>query len=184
MEDLLLRWHMALALCFICNDFALHFDFRAVISLCFTFFTEVDHSDFGLININGPTLVQFNLFVGRRHNIRGAPDMDDENRPKKTFIEEIEVAGDKLVERVKELAKEGSVRQLKIVADDGDVFLETPLNMGLVVGGVVVLAAPWLAILGVIAGLVTKVRIVVEREIEDENADVTKDSDADHKDVA
>lgn len=86
--------------------------------------------------------------------------------PKKTFVEEIEVAGDKLVARVKELAQEGSVRNLKIIADDGDVFLETPLNIGLVVGGVVVLAAPWLAILGAIAGLVTKVRIVIEREVE------------------
>ena len=92
--------------------------------------------------------------------------MEDKDTGKKTtWIEEIEVAGDKLVDRVKELAREGSVRQLKIIADDGDVFLETPLNIGLVVGGVVVLAAPWLAILGAIAGLVTKVRIVVEREV-------------------
>lgn len=59
-----------------------------------------------------------------------------------------------------------AVRQMKIIADDGDVFLETPLNIGLVVGGVVVLAAPWLAILGAVAGLVTKVRIVVEHEAE------------------
>lgn len=110
--------------------------------------------------------------------------MDNENHPKKTFIEEIEVAGDKLVERVKELAKEGSVRQLKILADDGDVFLETPLNIGLVVGCVVVLAAPWLAILGVIAGLVKKVRIVVEREVESETTETTQKTNTGHKDVA
>lgn len=94
--------------------------------------------------------------------------MNEKEEPeKRTIIEEFEVAGDQLVARVKELAKEGSVRQLKIIADDGDVFLETPLNVGLVVGGVVVLAAPWLAILGAIAGLVTKVRIVVEREADE-----------------
>ena len=87
----------------------------------------------------------------------------------RTIIEEIEVAGNQLVERVKELAEEGNVRQLKIVADDGDVFLETPLNIGLVVGGVVVLAAPWLAILGAIAALVTKVRIVIEREVDEKD---------------
>lgn len=97
--------------------------------------------------------------------------MQDTNEKKKTFVEEIEVAGDKLVDRVKELAQEGSVRQMKIIADDGDVFLKTPLNVGLVVGGVVVLAAPWLAILGAIAGLVTKVRIVVEREVDEDEAD-------------
>ena len=91
---------------------------------------------------------------------------------KRTVFEEIEVAGDQLVERVKELAKEGNVRRLKIVADDGDVFLETPLNIGLAVGGVVVLAAPWLAILGAIAALVTKVRIKIERD-EDDNQENT-----------
>ena len=95
-------------------------------------------------------------------------DQSKEMKEKRTWVEEVEVAGDKLVDRVKELAKEGSVRQLKIIADDGDVFLETPLNVGLVVGGVVALAAPWLAILGAIAGLVTKVRIEIEREVDED----------------
>ncbi len=87
----------------------------------------------------------------------------------RTILEEIEVAGSQLVDRVKELAQEGSVRQLTIRADDGDVFLQTPLNLGLVVGGVVVLAAPWLALLGAIAAMVTKVRIEVEREVDESN---------------
>ncbi|MCK8462416.1 MBL fold metallo-hydrolase [Aliiroseovarius sp. S1339] len=68
---------------------------------------------------------------------------------------------------------------LEIVATHAfDVFLETPLNIGLVVGGVVVLAAPWLAILGAIAGLVTKVRIVVEREAEKSETDEAGQKDA------
>lgn len=90
--------------------------------------------------------------------------MEEKKTKGRTIIEEIEVTGAQLVERVKELAREGRVRQLKILADDGDIFLETPLNVGLVVGGAVVLAAPWLAILGVIAALVSKARIVIERE--------------------
>ena len=85
--------------------------------------------------------------------------------------EEIEVAGSELVDRVKELAAEGSVRRLKIIADDGDVFFEAPLNVGLAVSGVVVLAAPWLAVIGVIAGLVKKVKIEFERETEDDTGD-------------
>lgn len=88
---------------------------------------------------------------------------DAEKKKENTIWESMEVAGNQLVDRVKELAAEGSVRQLRIIADDGDVFLETPLNIGLAVSGVVVLAAPWLAVLGVIAGLVSKVRIEVER---------------------
>ena len=82
---------------------------------------------------------------------------------KRTVWEEIEVAGENLVAEVKKLAAEGNVRQLKIISDDGDVFFESPLTIGLVVSGVVVLAAPWLAVLGVIAGLVKKVKIEVER---------------------
>ena len=105
--------------------------------------------------------------------------MEDSSKKKKeTWVEEIEVAGDKLVSRVKELARESSVRQMKIIADDGDVFLETPLNVGLVVGGVVVLAAPWLAILGTIAGLVTKVRIVIEREAGNSDMEEANQPDA------
>jgi len=96
---------------------------------------------------------------------------DEKDKNERSFVEEIEVAGSQLVDKVKELAKEGNVRHLKISADDGDVFLETPLNIGLVVGGVVALAAPWLAILGAVAALVTKVRIEVERDPDTEEGD-------------
>lgn len=102
----------------------------------------------------------------------------------RTIVEEIEVAGNQLVERVKELAEESKVRQLKIVADDGDVFLETPLNIGLVVGGVVVLAAPWLAILGTIAALATKVRIEIERDADDDDKGNEEAATEADKDVA
>lgn len=89
--------------------------------------------------------------------------MSTEREGKDGPVEKIEVAGHQLVERVKELARESSVRRMRIIADDGDVFVDTPLNIGLAVGGVVVLAAPWLAILGAIAALVTKVTIEIER---------------------
>ena len=39
-----------------------------------------------------------------------------------------------------------------------------PLTIGVLAGGVVALAAPWLAVLGVIAALVKHVKIEVERE--------------------
>ena len=74
----------------------------------------------------------------------------DENR-KRTFTEEIEVAGSDLVEQVKSILKEGNVRQLKIKAEDGDVYLETPLTIG------------------VIAALVAHVRIEIEREADDDD---------------
>ncbi len=91
---------------------------------------------------------------------------EQEKSAPRTVTEEIEVAGSQLVERVKSLFEEGNVRQLRIKADDGDVYLQTPLTIGVLAGGAVALAAPWLAILGVIAALVTRVRIEIDRETE------------------
>ena len=82
---------------------------------------------------------------------------------KKSVWEEIEVAGNQLVDKIKELAEEGRVRQVRISSAEGDAFLEAPLNISLAVSGVVVLAAPWLAVLGAIAGIVTKVKVEIER---------------------
>jgi len=94
------------------------------------------------------------------------------------FTEQIEIAGQDLVERVKEILAEGNVRQLRIKAADGDVFFETPLTIGVIAGGAVALAAPWLAILAVIAALVTRVQIEVMREDENEAAAETTDEPA------
>jgi hypothetical protein len=80
--------------------------------------------------------------------------------------EEIEIGGHELVERVKHLIREGNVRQLKLIAEDGETKLEMPLTIGVIAGGAVALAAPWLAVLGVIAAMVKKVKIEVEREDE------------------
>ena len=70
------------------------------------------------------------------------------DQQKRTFTEEIEIAGNELVERVKAILAEGNVRQLRLKAEDGDIYLETPLTIGVLAGGAVALAAPWLAILG------------------------------------
>lgn len=95
--------------------------------------------------------------------------MDSQDgKDKKTFTEEIEVFGSQLVQQVKDLLKEGNVRQLRIKASDGDIMLETPLTFGVVAGGAVALAAPWLAILGAIAAFVTKARLEIVREMDDE----------------
>lgn len=94
--------------------------------------------------------------------------MDEQNsKPKRTFTEEIEVMGNQLIEQVKDLLKQGNVRQLRIKTSGGDIVLETPLTFGVVAGGAVALAAPWLAILGAIAAFVTHVKVEVVREVED-----------------
>lgn len=97
--------------------------------------------------------------------------MDDQNgKAKQTFTEEIEVMGNQLIERIRALLNEGNVRQLRIKTADGDIVLETPLTFGVVAGGAVALAAPWLAILGAIAAFVTHVKVEVVREINDGDA--------------
>lgn len=89
--------------------------------------------------------------------------MTDQNDRWKTFAEEIEVAGHQLVEKITQLIKDGNVRLVRVKSEKGDVFLEIPLTVGAAAGGVVALAAPWLVILGGVAGLLAKVKIEVVR---------------------
>lgn len=82
----------------------------------------------------------------------------------KAISEELEVAGNQLVERVQELIKEGNVRKVIIRNPDDEKLFEVSLTLGAVGAGVMVLAAPWLAALGAIAALVARVKIEVVRE--------------------
>ena len=82
---------------------------------------------------------------------------------KRTWTEEIEVAGDQLLAAVKRLAAEGQVKRIRITEPDGDLIVELPLTIGAIAGGAVVLAAPLLAIIGALAAFVTKVKIEVIR---------------------
>lgn len=85
----------------------------------------------------------------------------------KTVTEQIEVTGNQLVDKVKELVAEGNVRRLIFRAPDDKVMMEMTLTTGAVIGGVVTLAAWWLAALGAIAALVARIRIEVVREVDD-----------------
>lgn len=89
---------------------------------------------------------------------------DDKSDHQRTFTEEIEVAGAKLVERVKELLAEGKVRRLRIKGADGEPIVEIPLNVGAIAGGAVALAAPWLALIAAFAALVAHAKIEIVRD--------------------
>jgi hypothetical protein len=89
--------------------------------------------------------------------------MTDPGPKTRTIVETIEVAGSELLAKVREILAEGNVRRLRIRAGE-ELAIEMPLTVGAIMGGVVVLAAPWLAVLGVIAALVAKVQIEVERD--------------------
>jgi phage terminase large subunit-like protein len=96
----------------------------------------------------------------------------------RTFTEEVEVAGQHLVDEVTRLIAEGNVRKVRVRSQNDDVVLEVPLTASAVIGGVVVLTAPWLAILGALAGLLGRVRIEVVREEEPKS-----DGNEDHHDA-
>jgi len=78
----------------------------------------------------------------------------------KVVTEEFKVSADNLIEKVKELIREGNITRIIVKDDQGKVLLEMPVTMGVV--GVII--APWLAALGVIAALATNCTIVVERK--------------------
>lgn len=81
----------------------------------------------------------------------------------KSFTDQAEIAGDKLIEAVTGLVSEGNVRTLRIRTEAGPVFMEIPLTAGAIAGGVVVLTAPWLAAIGAIAGVAAKVHLEIVR---------------------
>lgn len=78
-------------------------------------------------------------------------------------LEEIKVAGNQLVERVRELIREGEVRRV-IIKKDEHVYLEIPLTYGIGGAMAAIWLAPTLAAVGALAALVTDVELVVERQ--------------------
>lgn len=78
-------------------------------------------------------------------------------------IEEIKLAGNQLVDRVRDLIEEGNVRHIRI-KKDGRVLLEVPMTVGVGAGAAAVLLSPMLAALGALAALVTDVTLVIERD--------------------
>ena len=105
--------------------------------------------------------------------------MDSNEGRKRTFTEEIELAGTELVKRIKELVAEGNVRTLRVKTPGREQpFLELPLTGGVVGGGVLLLAAPWLAALGALAAIVAKVKIEIVRDVDDKVEIIPPDKDA------
>lgn len=74
-----------------------------------------------------------------------------------------QVSAEKLVEKFKEVAKDASVKRIVVKNEAGRTVLSVPVTWG-AAGAVATLAlAPWLAALGVIAGIATKCTLEVER---------------------
>jgi hypothetical protein len=75
------------------------------------------------------------------------------------FVEEVQVLGRDLVDKVKSLIHEANVRRIIIKDVHGNTFMEIPVS----VAAVGVILAPILAAVGAISALVARFTIVVER---------------------
>ncbi len=85
----------------------------------------------------------------------------------KTFSDTINLTGEQLLKKIKELINEGNVRKITISHKDGREIMSFPLTVGLV--GVVL--APILAAIGAAAALIGDCTISVEREVADDTAE-------------
>jgi hypothetical protein len=80
------------------------------------------------------------------------------NPEQKSYTEELQVMGEQLLSKVKELLHEGNVRRI-IIKQEGRTIMEFPLTIGVV--GVV--AAPVLVAIGAISALIAQCSIEVIR---------------------
>jgi len=74
--------------------------------------------------------------------------------------EEFKVSGEDIIEKIKEIIKEGNARRIIIKNEKSEVIAEFPLT----VGAIGALIAPILAAAGAIATLLIKCTIVVEKK--------------------
>ena len=81
----------------------------------------------------------------------------------KITTEEIQVQGEQIIAKVRELVRQGGVRRVSIKNDAGQTLVDLPLVLG--VAGALLL--PRLAALGAVAALVANYNIVVEKTDEE-----------------
>jgi len=87
------------------------------------------------------------------------------------MINEFKVKGKELLNKIEELIKEGNIRRIIIKDSEGKVFIEIPLTIG-VIGTI---AAPVMAAIGALAGLVANFTIEVVRKVDNINDENLKD---------
>ncbi|MBA7616108.1 hypothetical protein ES703_23399 [subsurface metagenome] len=80
----------------------------------------------------------------------------------KTKSEKFTVSGEQLVEKIKQLIREGNIRKVRII-HKGKTVLEIPLTIGAPVAAAMIMVAPVLAAIGAFAALVTECTIEVEK---------------------
>ncbi len=86
---------------------------------------------------------------------------DDKGRP---LAEEITVAGAALVDKIKDLVRQGNLRRLVVRRPNGKPVADISLTAGAGVAALLTLLVPVLAALAAIAALVAQFRVEIERD--------------------
>ena len=81
----------------------------------------------------------------------------------KVRVEEFNISGDTLLDKIKELVHQGNIRRIVIKNETGSTLLEIPMTVGLVGGAISVTLFPFFAAIGAIGALVARLKIVIER---------------------
>ncbi|WP_299429304.1 DUF4342 domain-containing protein [uncultured Meiothermus sp.] len=89
--------------------------------------------------------------------------MDPTPGPEKTWVEEVQVQGSELVNKIQELLRDATATRVTICKPNGEELISLPLTVGVLVGGLLTLAAPRLAAIGAIGGLIAQFTLKVER---------------------
>ena len=76
--------------------------------------------------------------------------------------ERFTVAGNQVIEKVKQLIHEGNIRRVRLLHEERTI-LEIPLSIGAPAAAITIIAAPLLAALGAFAALITECTIEVEK---------------------
>ncbi|HKQ22624.1 MAG TPA: DUF4342 domain-containing protein [Nitrososphaeraceae archaeon] len=77
-----------------------------------------------------------------------------------------EVSAGSLVGKVKEIIQDATVKRIVIKDENGKVLLSIPVTWGTAGAVAMITLAPWLAALGVIAAIVARCKIEVEKSPE------------------
>ena len=89
--------------------------------------------------------------------------IEDQDSNSITWIETLEITSNEILDVLKKLLHQGNVRKLILKRDNGDVLIDIPLTAGLMLGLATVIISRHLATLGLLAGVVSRIKIEVER---------------------
>lgn len=86
--------------------------------------------------------------------------------------EKFTVSGSQVLEKVKQLIREGNIRRVRLLHDKRTI-IEIPLSLGAPAAAITIMAAPLLAAIGAFAALVTECTIEVEK-VDSDSTDADK----------